>query len=90
MKIIFLDFDGVIRIPFPTGGPEIDAEFSSERMKRVARLAVETGAQIVVSSDWRHMHDRGGIVQLLEPHVPWELMHADWKTPFLIEDKGGR
>jgi len=84
MKIIFLDFDGVIRIPVFTGGPEVEAEFCAERMKRVARLAEETGARIVISSDWRQRYDRAGMTDLLEPQIPRGLLHADWMTPALM------
>jgi len=83
MKIIFLDFDGVIRIPVPTGGAELDAEFSSERMKRVAHLAEGAFAKIVISSDWRFRYDREGMADLLEPSISRELLHADWAAPVL-------
>lgn len=83
MKIIFLDFDGVIRIPVPTGGPNIEAEFCGDRMKRVANLTLETGARIVISSDWRMRYDWAGIAALLEPNIPRGLMHRDWMTPTL-------
>ena len=36
MKIIFLDFDGVIRIPVLTGGPRIEVEFPSMRGRLVS------------------------------------------------------
>ena len=85
-KIIFLDFDGVIRIPVPTSGPKIEAEFCSERMKRVARLAEETRASIVISSDWRTWQEgRENMAILLEPHIPREFLHEDWATPVLFE-----
>ncbi len=38
MKIIFLDFDGLIRIPVPTGGLKIEAESSSMR-ERLGELS---------------------------------------------------
>lgn len=81
MKVIFLDFDGVIRIPVLNGGPKIDAEFSSSRMQLVAQLGTETVAKIVISSDWRHRYDRAGMINLLEPHIPGELLHLDWMPP---------
>ncbi len=89
MKIIFLDFDGVIRIPVFTGGPEVDAEFCSERMKRVARLAEDTGARIVISSDWRSRYDWEGMAKLIGYHIPTGLIHSDWKTPMLVEGRPG-
>ena len=85
-KIIFLDFDGVIRIPVPTGGPRIEAEFCPERKKRVTQLAEETGAEIVISSDWRERYPEwDAMVTLLEPHIPRAHLHRDWATPLLEE-----
>ena len=46
MKVIFLDFDGVITIP-PKWRIEI------EKLKWVKKIVDETGAKIVVSSSWR-------------------------------------
>jgi len=89
MKTVFLDFDGVVRIPAPGGGPRMEAEFCSERMKRVGRLAEETGARIVISSDWRLRHDRDGMERLLEPRIPAALLHGDWRTPFLVAGESG-
>ena len=83
MKAIFLDFDGVIRIPVPTGGANIEAEFCNERKLRVARFAMESQARIVISSDWRHRYDWSGMATLLEPLIPRELLHSDWMTPVL-------
>lgn len=46
MKIIFLDFDGVITIP-PTW------ILNANKIKLIKKLVEETGAKIVVSSSWR-------------------------------------
>ena len=48
MKIIFLDFDGVITT---------EASYSRldlEKMKLVKKICDETGAKIVISSSWRY------------------------------------
>lgn len=86
MKAIFLDFDGVIRLPVRGGGPNIEAEFSSDCMKRVSRLAQEADAQIVVSSDWRERYATWeDMTAFLEPRIPRELLHREWATPVLTE-----
>lgn len=46
MKVIFLDFDGVITIP-------PNWFINSEKLKWVKKIVDETGAKIVVSSSWR-------------------------------------
>jgi hypothetical protein len=46
MKVIFLDFDGVITIP-----PKW--HIRSEKLKWIKKIVDETGAKIVVSSSWR-------------------------------------
>jgi len=46
MKILFLDFDGVITIP-PTW------TLNTEKIKLVKKIVDATGAKIVVSSSWR-------------------------------------
>ena len=57
MKVIFLDFDGVITIP-----PKWNLE--PNRIAKIKKLVEETGAKIVVSSSWRHG---------LKRNFKWEL-----------------
>ena len=79
--IIFLDFDGVIRVSIDGGWVAPDqAEFCQERMKRIASVCIQTGAQIVVSSDWRQWDNQLEIEALLQPHLT-EFLHNDWATP---------
>ena len=47
MKVIFLDFDGVITIP------ETKWNISLEHVKRVKKICDETGAKLVISSSWQ-------------------------------------
>lgn len=47
MKIIFLDFDGVITIP-----PKWN--LNANKIKLIKKLVEETNAKIVISSSWRH------------------------------------
>lgn len=75
MKIIFLDFDGVI---VHKGSPlkGIILQPSSECLARLRRITSEGGAKIVVSSSWRLFHpieelraalgDAGEIIGLTE------------------------
>lgn len=65
MKILFLDFDGVInseRTRLAFGGhpddfrPAERAKFDPVAIALVARLCRVTGAKIVVSSGWRNLH----------------------------------
>lgn len=51
MKIIFLDFDGVLTIP-----PKWN--LNTERISKIKKLVEETEAKIVVSSSWRHGLER--------------------------------
>ena len=57
MKVIFLDFDGVITVP-----PKW--ELNSNKIAKIKTLVEETGAKIVVSSSWRHG---------LKRNFEWEL-----------------
>ena len=47
MKIIFLDFDGVITTPASRGC------LSAQKMQLVKKIVDATGAKIVISSSWR-------------------------------------
>ena len=90
-KALLLDFDGIIRI-IPPKEPG-DTSFiipapamCEERMKRVVKVCEDTGAKIVVTSDWRRQNNydqtnnRDEIEAMLAPHIPWSLMHTDWCT----------
>lgn len=62
MKVIFLDHDGVICLSTEWGsrfknGDGLDSEFdrfNDKAIKVLNQILEETGAEIVVSSDWRH------------------------------------
>ncbi len=66
MRVLFLDFDGVLhseRTRAALGGlpddfrPAERAKFDHVAIALIARLCRRTGATIVVSSGWRHLHD---------------------------------
>ena len=79
--IIFLDFDGVIRVAPQGGFITADAvQFCQHRMELLGGVCRETGAKIVVSSDWRNMENLHEIIGHLTPHLHLHL-HADWATP---------
>jgi len=81
MKVVFLDFDGVIRVPDPAY--PLEALFCAERMGRVRELLEMCDAQLVVSSDWRLHHSFERILGILEPRIEREKLHRDWRTPSL-------
>lgn len=49
MKVIFLDFDGVITIPHKW-------DINTERLKNLKKIIDATGAKIVISSSWRSLN----------------------------------
>jgi len=78
--IIFLDFDGVIRVEGGNDGgwamPSID--FQPDRMKMISRICEKTGAKIVISSDWRS-DGFDKISRLISPYLSPHI-HEDWAT----------
>lgn len=79
--VIFLDFDGVIRVAVEGGWVAADqAKFCQSRMKMLAEICRTTGARIVVSSDWRHLENLDEIREILAPYLVRHL-HEDWATP---------
>jgi hypothetical protein len=80
-SVIFLDFDGVIRVAVQGGWITADqAEFCQSRMKLLAAICANTGAAIVVSSDWRYLENHQEIKRHLSPYLA-ALLHPDWATP---------
>lgn len=85
MRIIFLDFDGVIRVEAPGAadgwsliGPR--EGFLPEHVARVKRLCDECGAQVVISSDWRDFGLEVCRDVLFEAGLDPSYIHLDWKT----------
>ena len=75
-KVIFLDFDGVIRC----------FGWKRESLNHLNDVIDETGARIVVTSDWRHSHSREEIVGLLDGFGILGIKNAD-VTPILKVDE---
>lgn len=53
MKVIFLDFDGVLNL-IPQGHDEYGGIFHPEFVENLGRIIKETDAKLVISSSWRH------------------------------------
>jgi hypothetical protein len=75
MKVIFLDFDGVLNSEqyeqgpdymSPTGLPFGESRIDPKCIQRVNHLIDSTGAKVVLSTAWRHMWSRDEIVDMLE------------------------
>ena len=54
MKVIFLDFDGVLNL-IPQGHDDYGGIFHPEFVDNLGRIIEETDAKLVISSSWRHM-----------------------------------
>ncbi len=86
--VLFLDFDGVIRINLPgLGATRMYAEsinqedFFPPHMERVARLCRENDLKIVLSTAW-NADPVESLKGHLAPYIPWdELVHEDYRTP---------
>ena len=88
MKIIFLDFDGVITIPARWN-------FDNAKIKYIKKIVDETNAKIVVSSSWR----RKTIDETIEKIKKWNYKYTksklfDWfinnlydVTPWISDNK---
>lgn len=88
VPIIFLDFDGVIRVP-PEGDEWADLdqyELGARQVRNVFELASRSGAQIVVSSDWRYGGNRSDAEALLGAELS-EHLHKDWMIPLLRDER---
>lgn len=69
MRVVFLDFDGVLNRTTDVAG-EIDEYWSAawldpELVTRFARLVRTTGARVVVSSSWRQRRSRVELDEIL-------------------------
>ena len=54
MKVIFLDFDGVLNV-IPQGWDDWGGIFHPEFVTNLGTIVEETGAKLVISSSWRCM-----------------------------------
>jgi hypothetical protein len=54
MKLVFLDFDGVMNDYAWLGGPWCASRLDPKLVVRLNAIVERTGAKVVVSSSWRH------------------------------------
>jgi hypothetical protein len=54
MKVIFLDFDGVLNV-IPQGHDNFGGIFHPEFVENLKHIIEETDAKLIISSTWRHM-----------------------------------
>lgn len=80
MKILFLDFDGVIRVPVDWETAD-GHDYCPDLLRRIAWIVRSTGAMLVTCSERRWMDGRDKIMAELEPWLPEAVFHADWQTP---------
>lgn len=74
MKILFLDFDGVITTP------ESRWKIDESKVKLVNRIVSETGAKIVVSSSWKVGYR---IVDNFKEEINRRYPNAEWIKPLV-------
>lgn len=81
MKIVFLDIDGVVTSARDNGF----RDFNLHVVHWLRFICTEAGAKIVISSTWRHSHDKA-----FWKTIFGELIHDDWRTPDgLRKSEGG-
>lgn len=87
MKIVFLDFDGVLNgsyyLYYRVIGKLLDhlPYFNPDCVARVNRLCDETGARIVVASTWRRERTLDELRELLHAQRIWKRLKIIDKTP---------
>ena len=77
MNIIFLDFDGVIRIYDPK---KKESTFKKESLQWILQLCKKTNSKIVISSDWREDLDKEAVIFPLSEELK-AYLHKDWCIP---------
>jgi len=91
MRVIFLDFDGVMNKDGATVKFQWDDVLDSVLVKRVNKVAVETDAKIVICSAWRLANSRlwledilvkfgmnRGLVHGVTPNLPYTKWKERW------------
>lgn len=79
MKILFLDFDGVLT-SYSSKRYSIDIE----KIKLINRICKETDAKIVVTSTWRKSHDISSFKKFLIEYFNKHKYRDDLKLPYTI------
>lgn len=66
MKIVFLDFDGVLNTLTDIAFGQVSAPFNSDAIARLNDILDQSKAKVVISSSWRVHHSLGELRTLLE------------------------
>lgn len=88
---LFLDWDGVIRIPapnhdYPNSPYAVGVvDFSRDRMKNVRQFVEKNDMKIVLSTAWKN-DGWDELAKIMDVDIPMKLLHRDYKT----RDKGPR
>lgn len=84
MKVIFLDIDGVLNCDTSKSYCGMYVGVDADKIRRLARIVEETGAKIVLSSDWRDGWYKAGTQSRLAKYLNRKL----WKIgKLIISDK---
>lgn len=92
MKVIFLDFDGVLTtqrtcVAFDSGWWMTPDPVAIALINNLCKFS---GAEIVVSSTWREVYGFATIKLYLQSHgISHEFLHKDWATPSLKGSQRG-
>ena len=81
MNVLFLDFDGVIRIPNHGDDPIMGCDFDLDIIHKLSEFCELYNFKIVISSDWRYddnLISRWDMADVID--VLGEFIHHDWRT----------
>ncbi|MBB6428418.1 HAD domain-containing protein [Algisphaera agarilytica] len=82
MKIVFLDFDGVIRLSDGPPSPK-SFRFNSEKIELVKELVQFAQAKLVVTSTWRELYGLERMIAEMNHAFQISDFNHDWMTPLL-------
>lgn len=93
MKIVFLDFDGVVSTPRAhmarTDAPLPDRWIDPIAVKLFNLLCEATDAAVVISSSWRLLYDgRESFREMMLRNGFAAALHADWRTERIDGPRG--
>jgi hypothetical protein len=91
MKVIFLDFDGVLNsrrfLVRRNLAGRVDDAIDPEAVARLNQIIARTGAKVVISSTWRSTDSLDRIISILQSHgFAGEVIGT---TPVLSGSRGG-
>lgn len=92
MKLIFLDYDGVIctnRASEAMGETGVNTYLDPIACKLIERLITDCSASVVISSDWRLQYSKKEMIQMLKSGGHFVLansFHSRWSTPDFIRN----